>query len=283
MKYVNKMKNKDSIIVLLLFFCFIFPQSLLKAEKTSRIISLIPSSTEIIFAIGYGEEVIAVSNYCNYPAKEIDGLPKIGDQNLNIEKIISLKPTILVDTNGIHKKYEAIFNKLHLNYVNLSIKQLEDIPLEAARLAEMLGNKNKADSFIEKWNLEISRLSTNKDMSIPKIYMEIWNNPIQAVGGNNIMDSIITTAGGKNALENIKDFPVVNSEILMVANPDIIILAYPDANIESVKKRPGWKSIKAVKNNQIFAINQDTIVRPSPRNIEAIKEINNYINKVEKQ
>ena len=283
MKYVNKMKNKSSIIVLLLFFCFIFPQSLLKAEKTNRIISLIPSSTEIIFAIGYGEEVIAVSNYCNYPAKEIDGLPKIGDQNLNIEKIISLKPTILVDTNGIHKKYEAIFNKLHLNYVNLSIKQLEDIPLEAARLAEMLGNKNKADSFIEKWNLEISRLSTNKDMSIPKIYMEIWNNPIQAVGGNNIMDSIITTAGGKNALENIKDFPVVNSEILMVANPDIIILAYPDANIESVKKRPGWKSIKAVKNNQIFAINQDTIVRPSPRNIEAIKEINNYINKVEKQ
>ena len=283
MKYVNKMKNKGSIIVLLLFFCFIFPQSLLKAEKTNRIISLIPSSTEIIFAIGYGEEVIAVSNYCNYPAKEIDGLPKIGDQNLNIEKIISLKPTILVDTNGIHKKYEAIFNKLHLNYVNLSIKQLEDIPLEAARLAEMLGNKNKADSFIEKWNLEISRLSTNKDMSIPKIYMEIWNNPIQAVGGNNIMDSIITTAGGKNALENIKDFPVVNSEILMVANPDIIILAYPDANIESVKKRPGWKSIKAVKNNQIFAINQDTIVRPSPRNIEAIKEINNYINKVEKQ
>lgn len=283
MKYANKMKNKNLSIVFLLFFCFIVPRIELKAEETNRIISLIPSSTEIIFAIGFGEEVIAVSNYCNYPFKKIEGLPRIGDQNLNIEKIISLKPTILVDTNGIHKKYEAIFNKLHLNYLNLNIKQLSDIPLEATKLAEKLGNKNKAESFSEKWNLEISKLSINKDTAIPKIYMEIWNNPIQAVGGSNIMDSIITTAGGKNALEKIKEFPVVNSEILMIANPDIIILAYPDADIESVKKRPGWKSINAVKNNQIFAIDQDKIVRPGPRNLEAIKEINNYINKVEKQ
>ena len=283
MKYANKMKNKVLAIVLLVLFCFTFPINHLKAEETNRIISLIPSSTEILFAIGFGNDVTAVSNYCNYPSKEIEGLPRIGDQNLNIEKIISLKPTILVDTNGIHKKYEAIFNKLHLNYVNLSIKHLDDIPLEAAKLAELLGNKNKADGFIEKWNLEISKLTTNKDMTIPKIYMEIWNNPIQAVGGNNIMDSMINTAGGKNALEKINDFPVVNSEILMVANPDIIILAYPDADIESVKKRPGWKSINAVKNNHIFAINQDTIVRPGPRNLEAIKTINNYINKVEKQ
>ncbi len=283
MKYANKMKNKVLVIVFLLLFCFTFPISQLKAEGTNRIISLIPSSTEILFALGFGDEVTAVSNYCNYPSKEIEGLPRVGDQNLNIEKIISLKPTILVDTNGIHKKYEAIFNKLQLNYVNLSIKHLDDIPLEAARLAELLGNKNKADSFIEQWNLEISKLTTNKDMAIPKIYMEIWNNPIQAVGANNIMDSIISTAGGKNALEKIKDFPVVNSEILMVANPDIIILAYPDADIESIKKRPGWKSINAVKNNRIFAIDQDTIVRPGPRNIEAIKIINNYINKVEKQ
>ena len=277
------MKNKVLAIVLLVLFCFTFPINHLKAEETNRIISLIPSSTEILFAIGFGNDVTAVSNYCNYPSKEIEGLPRIGDQNLNIEKIISLKPTILVDTNGIHKKYEAILKKLHLNYVNLSIKHLDDIPLEAAKLAELLGNKNKADGFIEKWNLEISKLTTNKDMTIPKIYMEIWNNPIQAVGGNNIMDSMINTAGGKNALEKINDFPVVNSEILMVANPDIIILAYPDADIESVKKRPGWKSINAVKNNHIFTINQDTIVRPGPRNLEAIKTINNYINKVEKQ
>ncbi|MBR4330523.1 MAG: ABC transporter substrate-binding protein, partial [Candidatus Riflebacteria bacterium] len=91
------MKNKVLAIVLLVLFCFTFPINHLKAEETNRIISLIPSSTEILFAIGFGNDVTAVSNYCNYPSKEIEGLPRIGDQNLNIEKIISLKPTILVD------------------------------------------------------------------------------------------------------------------------------------------------------------------------------------------
>ncbi len=277
------MKNKLIAIVFLLLFCSIISPNSLKAETSNRIISLIPSSTEMLFSIGFGREIIAVSNYCNYPSKEIEGLPRIGDQNLNIEKILSLKPTILVDTNGIHKRYEELFQKLKLNYLNLSIKSIEDVPLEASRLAEILGDKTKADDFIKKWNLEISKLTTNNDKKIPSIYMEIWNNPIQAVGGNNIMNSIILAAGGENVLAKQNDYPVINSEILMVANPDIIILAYPDADIESVKKRPGWKIINAVKNNRVFSINQDTIVRPGPRNIEAIREINKFINKVEEK
>ena len=277
------MKNKLIAIVFLLLFCSSISPNSLKAETSNRIISLIPSSTEMLFSIGFGREIIAVSNYCNYPSKEIEGLPRIGDQNLNIEKILSLKPTILVDTNGIHKRYEELFQKLKLNYLNLSIKSIEDVPLEASRLAEILGDKTKADDFIKKWNLEISKLTTNNDKKITSIYMEIWNNPIQAVGGNNIMNSIILAAGGENVLAKQNDYPVINSEILMVANPDIIILAYPDADIESVKKRPGWKIINAVKNNRVFSINQDTIVRPGPRNIEAIREINKFINKVEEK
>ena len=277
------MRNRILAIVYLLLLFFIIPQNRLKAETSNRIISLIPSSTEMLFSIGFGNEVVAISKYCNYPSREIEGLPRIGDQNLNVEKILSLKPTILVDTNGIHKRYEELFQKLKLNYLNLSIKSIEDVPLEAARLAKILGNKGKADDFINNWNLEINKLKSNKTKKAPSIYMEIWNNPIQAVGGNNIMNSIITAAGGENVLGKQNDYPVINSEILMIANPDIIILAYPDADIESIKKRPGWKTINAVKNNQVFSINQDTIVRPGPRNIEAIRELNKFINKVEEK
>ena len=276
------MKNKILLLTFILVTNLFISQKMLFAAVHNRIASLIPSSTELLFAIGFGEEVIAVSNYCNYPLIEVEGIPKIGDQNLNIEKIVSLKPTILVDTNGIHKRYEDIFKRLNLNYINLSIKTIKDIPLEAERLAGILGDRNRAESFIRNWNLEISKLLTIENKKIPSIYMEIWNNPIQAVGGNNIMDSIIKSAGGKNSLEKLDDYPVVNSEMLMVANPDIIILAYPDADIESIKERPGWKNINAVKNNRIIAINHDTLVRPGPRNIEAIRKINQYISKVEK-
>ena len=274
------MKNKFLIVTILLLFSLIINQHIIFADVPNRIISLIPSSTEILFAIGFGKDIIAVSKYCNYPSQEIEKLPRIGDQNLDIEKIVALKPTILVDTNGIHKRYENTFKKLNLNYINISIKSVNDIPKEASRLSKLLGEENKSDDFITNWNNEISNLSNNNNVK-PKIYMEIWNNPIQAVGGNNIMNNMIITAGGINVLENQNDFPIVNNEIIMLANPDIIFLAYPDANIESVKNRPGWKNINAIKNNRIFSINQDIIVRPGPRNIQAIKAINFYINKVE--
>ena len=76
--------------------------------------------------------------------------------------------------------------------------------------------------------------------------------------------------------------PSINSEMMIEANPDIIFLAYPNPDIEAVSKRPGWSSIKAVKNGHIFPLNQDILVRPSPRNLEAIKEINKIIYKVVK-
>ena len=276
------MKNKTLIISFLLLNLIFLNLNILFASENNRIISLIPSSTEILFAIGFGEEIVAVSNYCNNPKEEIDKLPRIGDQNLNIEKIVSLKPTILVDTNGIHARYESIFKKLNLNYVNLNIKSINDIPTESAKLSELLGNINKADNFINKWNDEINKIKSNNENRKEriKIYMEIWNNPIQAVGGTNIINSIINAAGGINVLEKQKDYPIVNSELIMIANPDIIFLAYPNPDLEIIKNRPGWKNIKAVKNNRIFAINQDIIVRPGPRNIEAVKTINEYINKV---
>ncbi len=263
--------------IILIFFMFLCP---VKSDAANRIISLIPSSTEILFAIGFGDELVAVSKYCNYPEDKIKDLPRIGDQNLNVEKIVSLSPTILVDTNSIHKRYESIFKRLNLNYVNIDLKSQSDIPLVAYSLAEMLGDRNRAKAFVDQWNDEIKKLKAFNNSCSIGIYAEISNNPIQAVGTNNIIDSIIGLAGGKNVFEKQKDYPLVNFEMVLLSNPDIIILIYPNADIESVKNRAGWKSIKAVKNNHVFALDQDLFVRPGPRNLQAIKIINNIISKV---
>lgn len=250
------------------------------AFASNRIVSLIPSSTELLFAIGFGNEIVAVSNYCNYPEDKIKDLPRIGDQTLNVEKILSLSPTILVDTNSIHKRYENIFKRLNLNYVNIDIKSHSDIPNVACWLAEQLGDKARANAFVDEWNKEISSLNSNNLSKTIKVYAEVSNNPIVAVGGNNNIDSIICLAGGKNVLAKQSDYPLINSEMVLLTNPEIIILIYPDANVDSVKNRLGWKRIKAVQNNHIFAVDQDLFVRPGPRNLQAIKIVNKLINKV---
>ena len=162
----------------------------------------------------------------------------------------------------------------------MEIRKPQDLPIAAKLLAAKLGNDSGADVFAEMFNREISNLQIIQNNQKPKVYMEIWNNPIQCVGGNNNLDSMINIAGGQNPLAELGEFPTVNSEMLIKSNPDVIILAYPDANIPSIYERPGWKAINAVKNHNIFTINQDLIVRPSPRNIYAIRELNKIFNQV---
>lgn len=250
--------------------------------KDQRIVPLIPSSTELVCAIGAEKFLVAASDYCNYPQEVVSKLPKIGDQNLNIEKIVSLKPTILLDTNSIHKRYTNLFKKLNLNYVNLSINSPADIPYAATFLASHLGDASLSDRFVKQWNSEVKKFQVLNPEEKPRVYIEIWDNPIQACGCKNNIDSILTAAGGVNVISNLDDFPSINSEMMIEANPDIIFLAYPNPDIEAVSKRPGWSSIKAVKNGHIFPLNQDILVRPSPRNLEAIKEMNKIIYKVVK-
>lgn len=252
-----------------------------------RIVPLIPSSTELICAMGLEKYLVAASHYCNYPPEIVNKLPRIGDQNLNIEKIVSLKPTILLDTNSIHKRYEELFKRLNLPYVNLQIESPEELGTAAKAIGEILtgqtGNQSYiqiASAFAKQWEQDYSNLKVFKPEQKPRVYIEIWNNPIQACGGNNNMNSILEIAGGINIFAGQKDFPSINSEMMIKENPDIILLAYPEADAEAIRNRPGWNIIKAVKNGHIFPINQDIMVRPSPRNIDAMKKINEIINQV---
>ena len=137
-----------------------------------------------------------------------------------------------------------------------------------------------ASAFAKQWEQDYSNLKVFKPEQKPRVYIEIWNNPIQACGGNNNMNSILEIAGGINIFAGQKDFPSINSEMMIKENPDIILLAYPEADAEAIRNRPGWNIIKAVKNGHIFPINQDIMVRPSPRNIDAMKKINEIINQV---
>jgi iron complex transport system substrate-binding protein len=87
------------------------------------------------------------------------------------------------------------------------------------------------------------------------------------------MGEMVTTAHGQNIITNQTDYPVVNSEHVIAADPEVILIAYPLTNLESIKNRPGWKNITAIRKNNIFALNQDLFVRPGPRNIDGLKEL----------
>lgn len=246
----------------------------------NRILSLAPSQTELLFALGLGDQVVGVSDFCNYPP-EAASRTSIGGLELNIEQIMSLRPSILVDVNNLHKKYEMLFRQLGLNYVNFSVTKLEHLPQAAEQLAEILSVPQKGLDFATSWNGQIESLALNKPEHPVKVYLEIWDTPMQAAGNNSYIGEMVNRAGGSNILSDQIDFPVINSETIISADPDVILISYPLPNLDIIKKRAGWASLKAVKNNQIYALDQDLFVRPGPRNLAGIAQLNKIFRQVQ--
>lgn len=262
----------------ILLFCFFSADfRLLGAEN--RIISLVPSQTELLFALGLGTQLVGVSDYCNYPPEALEK-PKIGGLELNIERIMSLRPSILVDINNMHKKYEMLFGQLGLNYVNFNLTRLEQLPQVALELAEILSAQEKGVEFATSWNKQIENLELEAPANQVKVYFEIWDTPMQAAGSNSYIGEMLSKAGGSNIFSDTIDFPVVNSEAIINGDPDVIFVAYPLPKLETIKNRAGWQSMKAIKKNQIYALDQDLFIRPGPRNLAGLKQLNSIFRQV---
>jgi iron complex transport system substrate-binding protein len=262
------MKLKYFFTACLLFF--IIGMANAQPLNSHRIISLVPSNTELLFELGLGQHVVGVSTYCNYPAAA-QKIAKVGDLELNIEKIMVLKPTLLLDLNSMHKKYELLFVQLGLNYVNLNISNLEEVADAAQEICYLLGTPQKSEEFSKNWQKSLAGFKLNKLPDPLKVYLEIWDTPMQAAGPESFMGEMIVTAGGENIISRPADYPIVNSEHIIAANPDIILISYPLGNLASIRNRPGWQAIRAVKSNNIEALPQDLFVRPGPRNIEGLR------------
>lgn len=241
-----------------------------------RIISLVPSQTEMLFELGYGKQIVGISDYCNFP-EETKYIPKIGGLELNVEKIMTLKPNILLDINAMHKKYQLLFSQLNLNYINFNVTTLEDIGIMAEKIVNILGPTAQSSSFLSTWQTRIQELTTTQIDYHPRIYLEIWDKPMQAAGSKSFIGDIIRRCGGQNIISDPVDYPVINSEQIIAADPEIILIAYPHPNLDQIKKRPGWSHICAIKKNQVHALNQDLFVRPGPRNLQAISILQNII------
>jgi len=257
----------------LVFLCFFFLAGVISSEAQSqRIVSLMPSQTEILFELGFGGQVVGVSDFCNFPS-QTGSLTHVGGIDLNLEKIVSLKPTIIMDLDGMHRRYEFIFQQIGLKFRNYSIKKLSDIPIVAENMARDLGNPEAGAQFRKKWAEAFDSLPRFSRPG-PKVYVEIWDAPLQGAGPESFIGEMVERAGGKNILNlTNSSFPVINSEEVVKANPEVILILYPLDSPEKIALRPGWSEITAVRKRNIRILENDVFVRPGPRCLEGIKKL----------
>lgn len=267
---------KKIILCLILMFCFTMP-----VFAGSRYISLAPSTTEILFALGLDEEIVGVSTHCNYPDKA-QSKTKIGDfSSPNIEKIFSLKPDYIFCTGLEQTAAIEDIKKFNLKvYVAdpTNFKELFQTIIDIGKITNKLENAQKLVSSmkndIEIINSKAGLIDSDKRA---KVFIEIWHEPLMTAGQGSFVDELLILAGGVNVAHDvIRPYCNYSSEKVVELNPDVILMAYMDKQspLKLIETRFGWNNINAVKNKRVFNdINPDLLLRPGPRIVDGLKEI----------
>ncbi len=245
-------------------------------SEPQRIVSMVPSHTETLCALNACEKLVAVDSFSNYP-EEVLALPNVGGNfgDANIEVIVALEPDlVLVSEYG--NLAETLAN-LGLTVYAGSPQSYEDVFAQFDLFGRLLHRQTEAAVLTGRIRGEIETLAAlAQELPPPKVFYELDATPY-SVGPNSFIGVLIAKAGGENIVtENMGDFPQLDPEFIVAANPELIFLA--DApygeTAASVKARPGWANIRAVQTGKIIELSQeqvDVLNRPGPRMAEAVR------------
>jgi len=262
--------------------------SLTLTSHPERIVSLAPSNTELLFVVGAGDKLVGVTEFCNYPYDfsawiEAGNMSSIGNYyGPSVEPIVALDPDLVLATTGSLEAAENLrtlgYNVLVVEPRNISFV-LRDILL----IGRATNHYDEAVALESELRQRIDAVANQaaEATTTPKVYHEVWGDPLMSVGPETFIDEIITLAGGKNIFNDATtSWPIVSSEAIIDKNPDVMF--FPDMymgvgnfyeTMETVESRPGWESISAVQNGALYEINAEIVSRSGPRLVDALELI----------
>jgi iron complex transport system substrate-binding protein len=253
------------------------------AAPAQRIVSIAPSNTEILFALGAGKQVVGREEQSDYPA-EAKNVPSIGSvfQKMNTEAIVALKPDLILAAEINSPEQVKALEDLKLTVYYLpNPKTFDDLYANLETVGKLTGRSAEAaklnESLKARYDAVIQKISQAKDA--PTVFYEIdATDPTKPYtsGPGTFIDRVITLAGGKNIGGALKDaFAQISSEELVKQNPNIIVLgdALYGVTPESLAQRPGWSALSAVKDKQVFTFDDNLISRPGPRLVDGLEQM----------
>lgn len=248
-------------------------------KKPERIISLVPSSTEVLYALGLGDKIVGVSTYDNYPA-EVKNKEKVGDMNANSEKVVSLKPDVIF-ASPLNKQATDSLRKLGLPVVVIDAKIFDEIYSSIETIGKATGSAVKAAELVAKMKKDVADIQSKVKGATqkPKVFVEVDDQHF-TTGKGTFMNDMIEIAGGTNIASDLTGWQQLSEEQIIQRNPDVIFdtYAYSDPNAaKNIKERANWKGINALKNSKVIDLDSDMTSRPGPRITEALKQIAKYL------
>ncbi|WP_292370537.1 cobalamin-binding protein [Methanoregula sp. UBA64] len=247
-----------------------------------RIVSLAPTNTEILFALGLGDKVVGVTDYCNYPPEALTK-PKIGGfSTVSVEKVAAQHPDLVVASEGNGAELVDHLRKLNMTVMVTNPKNVSGILQDITLVGEAAGAGDNASARVASLTARIRATEANASAlgAHPKVAHIIWNDPIYASGSGTFQDELISMAGGTNAFAGKTGYATIGTEEFIAANPDILIVnsgtgmgGSEDSVAQYFGNETRFAGISAIKNHRVYVIDSDTVDRAGPRVVDALEII----------
>lgn len=240
-----------------------------------KIISLAPAITEILFAIGLDQEIIGVTDYCDYPEQALTKEKMGGFKNPNLETIVAAEPDMVFIAAGVQEDVIKKLEDLKVTVVVLDADTIDQVISNIELAGSLTGKEAEAKKVAADMRTRMTNITSKlKDVAKPTVFVEIWDDPLMSAGSTSFVNNLIEVAGGLNiAAGNTEKFYNYSMESLLQADPDYYIINTHAHTPADIQNRTGYEVLSAVKNNKVYAVDDNLISRSGPRVIDGLEQI----------
>lgn len=264
------MLRRLSVVVLLLFACH--PSARRHDAPAQRVVSLLPSFTEILFAIGAGDRIVGRTQWCDYPLAALE-IPSVGDGlPPNIEAVMARRPDLVVLYNaGPNVTAAKQLERAGIQTVLIDLNRLEDLGPAARTLGRLTGRQEQAESLAIILDSLAGRPPPPSTTSLAFI---VWDNPPIVIGHGSYLDQLAAQAGARNVFGDIAGRSAqVSLETIVARDPQWIAVLTDSAAPPAFARRREWRAVRAVREGHFLLLPGSLFGRPGPRSGDAIAQL----------
>lgn len=233
--------------------------------RPERIVSIVPSLTEMLFAVGAGGQVAGVTTWCDFPP-EAKAKPKVGDIVIDLERLLALRPDLVVTVHSLTRKTTADLEGRGLPVFSIEAESFDEI----ARALETVGELTGRAAEGKRAAVELTRRVNEASVSTaagPTFYFEHSVDPLGTTGPGSYVGDALRRAGGRNIFDG--GWRQVDWESVVAADPEAILITHDRR--EGLERRAGWKELRAVRNGRVHFLSKEGFVYPTPRLIDGLE------------
>jgi iron complex transport system substrate-binding protein len=245
----------------------------LVAAPASRVASLIPATTELLFAIGSGDAVVGRTAWCDYPPAAA-AIANLGDGiSPNLEAILATHPDLVILYNSTRNAEAAVqLRNAGVPALRLNTDHLADVGRVARLLGRATGHARGADSVAATFDTALAAATVEPGPHAPKVLLLVWEQPPMTIGRGSFLSELVERAGGHNLFDDVTaSAGTVSIEAVAARNPDLILTATEGP--VSFIARPEWQVVRAVRERRLIRVSGSEFNRPGPRSAAAIREL----------